>query len=307
MKVIYGIGRIKERFKNPVVTIGVFDGVHLGHQRLLRRVVCEAKKLDGTSIVITFHPHPSHVLSPRRELPLLISLKERLRLLRESGIAVCVVAKFSKNFSRMRAKDFVNKYLIAKLHPVGVLVGSDFVFGSDQKGDLRFELKIKRVPPKKICGRVISSTLIRNLLRKSALAKASQLLNRPLLVRGKVERGSGKGRGFGFPTANIRNFDGILMPRGAYAVRVTLAKRSYYGMAFIGRRPAFVTKDRTISLEVNIFDFKRNILGREIAVEFLKKIRAEKKIADVDSLIKQLKLDRQSAKKIIQSRKTPHR
>lgn len=275
--------------------------MHLGHQRLLRQVVWEAKRLKGISIVVTFHPHPSHVLSPQKELPLLISLKERLRLLQEAGVDICIVEKFSKKFSRLRAKDFINQYLIARLNPAKILVGSNFVFGGDQQSGWCFESKIKTMPPVRVSGEIVSSTLIRRLIRQGALAKAQKLLNRPLLATGKVVRGSGKGKEFGFPTANIRNYEGIRMPHGVYAVKVYRQKESFYGMAFIGLRPAFVTKSRSILLEVNIFDFCGNIRGQALSVEFLRKIRDEKNFTDVDSLIKQLTSDLKSARKLIRT------
>jgi riboflavin kinase / FMN adenylyltransferase len=309
MKIIYGLGRVKRLFKNPVVALGVFDGVHLGHQFLLKKVMERAKKIKGTSVVITFFPHPSHVLNPRKELPFLISLKERLRLISLLGVDACIVIKFSPGFANIKAKDFVENYLVDKLHSREIYVGRDFVFGSDRKGKVRLlkqlarqnGFKVTAVAPVLTSGSIVSSTRIRNLIKKNELLGAGKLLNYPLAIRGKVVRGAGMGRSLGFPTVNLKDYEGALIGRGVYAARVLWKKRHFFGMAFIGRRPAFVTSDRAVSAEVHIFGFKNNIYGQEISVEFLKKIRKERRFSTAADLIAQLKNDYQLSKKIARS------
>jgi len=307
MKVIFGLGWIKKRFKRPIVALGVFDGVHVGHQFLLNQVVSRAKKVKGTSIVLTFYPHPSHVLNPDRELPFLISLDERLRLFANLGIRVCVVVKFSKAFSKIKAEDFIRNYLIAKLHPQEICVGKDFVFGSDRKGTVkllkwdgvRYGFKVNAISIRRKSGKVVSSTLIRNLVKKGKLLEVNRLLSRPVSVVGRVIRGAQKGKLLGFPTANIKHYKGILPPEGVYAVHVIWNRKDYLGMAFIGKRPAFITSDRSQTLEVNIFNFNKDIHGQAIGVEFLTKIREPKRFNNINNLGRQLKKDYQTIKKSI--------
>lgn len=309
MKIIFGLGRLKQRFENPIVALGVFDGVHIGHQSLLKKVVARAKKIKGTSVVITFYPHPSHVLNPKQELPFLISLKERLRWLSLLGINVCWVIKFSKGFSKIPAEDFIQNYLVAKLHPKEIYVGRDFVFGSDKKGRVKLlqqmgrqnGFKVHAVLPVKIYSQVVSSTLIRDLIKKDRLLEASKLLNRPLAIWGKVIRGSGMGKRMGFPTVNIREYEGIIVGRGVYMARVVWRGKDFLGMAYFGRRPSFITNDKRTSVEVHLFNFNSNIYGEEIAVEFLRKIRTEKKFSNVSLLTAQLRNDYRITKKLAAS------
>jgi len=298
MKVIYGIGRIK-KFNNPVLAIGVFDGLHRGHQLIIKKVVRSAKKVRGTSIVLTFHPHPNHVLKNRKKFPLLVSLEQRLKLIENLGIDVSIVVNFSKDFSSLSAEDFVKNFLIKKIKPREVFVGSDFAFGKDKSGNAEllrrlgevYGFKTRQIPPLKISAQVISSTLIRNLISSGQLDKASLFLGRRVSVLGRVVKGRGIGRILGFPTANIYPSSDVLPPSGVYAVKMVLNKRKLSGMAFIRNsflKPAF---------EVHAFNFRKNIYSQEIEVEIYNRIRAAKRFKKLDSLKRQIKDDEKEVRK----------
>lgn len=307
MKVISGLGQVKTQFKRTIVAIGVFDGLHLGHQFLLKKTVSRAKKIKGTSVVVTFYPHPSHVLTPRKELPFLISLKERLHLLKRLGVDVCVVIEFSRRFSQIKAGEFLQNYLIAKLHPQEIYVGKDFVFGSDRKGNIellqnlgkKIGFKVRAIPSVKVYGSTVSSTLIRNLVKRNQLFKAGRMLNRPMAISGRVIKGAGKGKKLGFPTVNIKDYEGMLPGYGVYVVRVLWRNNHYFGMAFLSRRPKSYKRKGAPLIEANIFNFNRSIYGEEIRVEFLKKIREEKIFTSDSNLAAQLKRDLRLSQKII--------
>ncbi len=297
MKVIYEIGRIK-KFKNPVLAIGVFDGLHLGHQLVIKKVVRTAKKIRGTSVVLTFFPHPHPVLTDAKNFPLLISLKQRLGLIENLGVDVCIVVNFTKDFSNLTASDFVKDFLIKKINPREIFVGSDFAFGKDKSGNAEllerlgrsYGFKTRQIPPFKIGGRVVSSTLIRGLITKGELKKASLFLGRPVTILGRVVKGKGKGRVLGFPTANIYPSFKVMPKSGVYAVKMILKKRKFPGMAFIRNspKPAF---------EVHIFNFREDIYSEEIEVEFYNKIRTIKRFKKPDSLKKQIEDDEKKARK----------
>ncbi|MDP3142656.1 MAG: bifunctional riboflavin kinase/FAD synthetase [Candidatus Omnitrophota bacterium] len=307
MRVISDLGQVKAQFKRPVVAIGIFDGLHLGHQFLLKKAVFRAKKIKGTSVVVTFYPHPSHVLAPKKELTFLISLKERLRLLKRLGVEVCVVIEFSRRFSQIKSEVFLQNHLIAKLHPQEIFVGEDFVFGSDRKGNIellqklgkKIGFKVRAIPPVKVYGLIVSSTLIRGLVKRGQLFKVGRMLNRLVTISGRVIKGVGKGKRLGFPTVNIKDYEGMLPGYGVYVVRVLWRNNRYFGMAFIGRRPKSLKIKGAPLIEANIFNFNRSIYGEEISVEFLKKIREEKEFTNDSNLAAQLKKDLRSSQRII--------
>ncbi len=308
MKIISAPGDIKTvKFERSVIAIGVFDGVHLGHKYLIRKMVVKAKALKVTSIVITFFPHPIHVLQPKIRLPLIVSLKHRLNLIEDLGTDVCVVIPFTKKFSRLSPRQFIEKHLVKKYHPREVFIGSDFRFGQGRRGDLillkqngnRFNFKVNIVPSVLLGSKVISSTLIRRLIEHGRLNLASRLLARKVSILGTVSRGYSRGRLFGFPTANINLSQEVIVPRGVYAVKVILGDKAYYGMANIGIRPSFNEHNELMNVEVYIFNFRKNIYGKEILVEFLKKIRVEKKFPAQENLIQQLKKDEILARKLL--------
>jgi len=309
MKVIYGTGKTRKYFKNPVVTIGVFDGLHMGHQKLIRAAVRKAKRINGTAIVMTFAPHPVQVLHPNKYLPFIVSLAQRVELFERLGVHACIVIRFTKRFSRLTASQFVKKYLADYLRPKAVFVGEDFQFGKDRQGTLdyfkkegaRYGMEVHTVSSVKVGKRKIGSSRIRRLITEGRLSAIKRHLGRDLSIAGKVMKGDGRGRTLGFPTANISPENEIILPTGVYAVHVLIGGKHSKGMANIGHRPSFKKNNSDINIETHIFDFSKNIYGKEITVEFIKKIRNEKMFQSAARMIAQLKCDEVRSRAILKS------
>ncbi|MEW5895128.1 MAG: bifunctional riboflavin kinase/FAD synthetase [Candidatus Omnitrophota bacterium] len=304
MKVVRGISHWDENFRNPVVAIGVFDGLHHGHRLLLQKTRERAKIIGGTPLVMTFHPHPAKVIHPERELSLIASLEYRLRLLRNENIEACLVVNFTKRFARISPDHFVQHYLVQKLKAREIVVGDDFHFGHNRRGDIcflqkcaaRYGFLVHAIPV--CCGvdrRKVSSSQIRKFIARGDIEHARELLERPVTILGRIIRGDRRGRELGYPTANLDAMQTGFAPRGVYCVRVYLNEMSLEGMANIGSRPSF-KKEGQLGIEVHLFDFNKNIYGKEILVEFLKKIRDEKFFPSREALIEQLKIDEKQAR-----------
>jgi len=307
MKVIYGIGKLSRDFKNSVLAIGVFDGLHLGHQELIKRTVSKARSLKRAPIVLTFSPHPIHVLRPEEYLPLVVSLPYRLKLLETLGVAKCIVIHFTKPFSKLTPEKFIEHYLVKSLEPKEVFIGDDFRFGYNRRGTLEYfreageahGFKINTVRSIKGKNKKIGSSMIRHLIIEGKLLQAQRLLGRRVSVFGEVMKGDRRGSTLGFPTANIYPSKEVIPPVGVYAVHVRVGQNSYPGMANIGRRPSFKSANSRINIEVHLFDFRKNLYGKEIIVEFIKKIREEKTFCSKEEFIRQLIKDESRAKKIM--------
>ncbi|MDD5136321.1 MAG: bifunctional riboflavin kinase/FAD synthetase [Candidatus Omnitrophica bacterium] len=315
MKVINGLRHLRRQSKGSVVTIGVFDGVHAGHRKIIKEAVAAAKKTGLTSVVITFDPHPSRVLKPGYHAPSLISLRHREKLIEELGPEILLVAKFTKAFSKMPPGEFIRKILAGKLRMRRMCVGENFSFGRGAGGGagiLRrlarmYGYKVAFVKPVKIGGRIVSSSLIRKLTLEGRLADAARLLGRPVSVLGTVVKGSGIARGLGCPTANINPHHEVIPPRGVYAVtarfvrearRAQSNKGKFRGILNIGFRPTFYSsRDEEPTVEVHLFGFKGDLYGRDIEVYFIKKIRDEVKFRSGDALVEQIKRDMAAAQK----------
>lgn len=301
MKVIFGIGKIKKRFPRPVLAIGVFDGLHRGHQYLIKKMVDKARRLKGTSMVMTFFPHPLHVLQPSLKSALLVSLSCRIKLIEALNVDACVVVNFTKRFSRLSAHQFIKRYLLTPISPREVFVGDDFRFGRKRSGSIEllkkcgqaYGFKVNAIAAVKKNGRIIRSTLIRNLLKRGKLDEAREFLGRPVSIAGEVTRGDNRGGLLGFPTANIDPPQNLILPFGVYFVEAAWKKKTFAGMANVGKRPSFKT-DNKVNVEVHIFDFNKNIYGQKLEIKFIKKIRDEKKFASRQELAAQLKCDEQN-------------
>ena len=299
MIVITRINRIR-LFKNPVVALGVFDGLHLGHRSILQSAVKQAKKIKGTSIVLTFFPHP-------RKEESLYSLEHRLRLICELGVDVCIVINFSASFAKISASNFITKILVQKIGSRFVYIGENFHFGKGAAGDCKllsawakegkFNLKIFKVI--KSNGRLISSTAIRRLIRNSKIKEAEKLLGCRVSVLGSVIKGSRIARRLGFPTANINPHHEVIPPAGIYAVQVILSGKKYDGICYIGSRPTFNFRKKAEQVEVHIFGFHRKIYNKFLEIQFVKLIRQDKKFASVKDLSAQIKKDIISCRKIL--------
>lgn len=312
MKVTFGIGKIKKRFKKPILAIGVFDGLHLGHQALISKAIDRAKVLKRDVCVLTFWPHPLHIVRPSLKLPLIISLSHRISVLEQMGIDECIVARFTKKFSEMSAGSFIKRYLVDKINPQEIFVGTDFRFGHNRSGSLEYFKKlgdsrgfviniVNPVPAvkKKMGVEKISSTLIRNFIAEGNIKGAARLLGRPVSVMGKVRQGDSRGKKLGFPTANLGIKNELLPPGGVYAVEIIFGDKKYKGMANIGSRPSFKKEKSSYILEVNIFDFNQNLYDKVIMVVFVKYIREEKTFLCRNDLIAQLHKDEVRVRKLL--------
>jgi len=299
MKVVYGISNIRN-YPKAVVALGVFDGMHCGHRRILQAAVRKARAIKGRSVVLTFWPHPQKEES-------LHSLNHRLKLIADLGVDVAVVLRFNPAFSRITAPDFVKKVLAEKIRARYIYVGKNFRFGRGASGDYRLLKRLARLyrfclkvfDIIRVNHRAVSSSRIRSLITKGKLHAAERLLSRKVSVLGTVVRGDSLAGRLGFPTANINPHHEVLPPAGSYAASVIVGKRKFNGVCYIGSRPT-VTKRiksrRPRNIEVHIFNFKKDIYGRDVEIRFLGKIRNEKRFASEEDLARQVKIDLQQAR-----------
>ncbi|TAM38822.1 riboflavin biosynthesis protein RibF [bacterium] len=299
MKTIYGINNIK-KFNKPVVALGVFDGVHRGHREIINCAVRQARKINGTSVVLTFWPHPQKEGS-------LYSLEHRLRLIGELDIDVCIVVNFNRAFARISADDFISKILVKKIGVSFVCAGKNFRFGRSAAGDYKklalgakkYGFRIKTLKVIRSSGRPISSTVIRRLIKKGRIKEAQRFLGRPVSVLGSVIRGSSLGRLLGVPTANINPHHEVIPPPGIYAGRIFLAGKLYGGACYIGTRPTICSKDKPTRIEVYIFGLHKDIYGKFLEIRFVKLIRPDKKFPSLKELTIQMKKDILTCRKIL--------
>ena len=295
--------------KKTVAAIGIFDGVHLGHRRIISAAVRAAKESGGRSIVITFDPHPLKVLRPHKPIPSIMSTVHRVRLIRELGADSCSVIRFTKKFSNLKPREFVKKMLVDKFRVSDLFVGSNFVFGKGNAGDTallknlgrEYGFKVTVVPMVKVGGKIVSSTTIRNLIIRGNLSEASHMLGRPVTVFGTVVSGAGRGKLLGYPTANINPHHEAIPPSGVYAVRVRLGNKKFGGALFIGHRPTFGEREPVI--EAHIFDFRSVIYGEDIEVAFIKRLRGVRKFNSHEKLVEQIKKDDALARLILSREK----
>ncbi len=296
-------------FKNSVVTIGTFDGVHKGHQKLIERINFLAKQNQGESIILTFHPHPRIVINPQdKSLRLLNTIEEKIALLEKYGVDNLVIVPFSRDFSEQAAEDYISNFLVKNFRPKNIVIGYDHKFGKNRSGNYELLEKMKEqfgyameeISKETLDDIAISSTKIRHSLQSGDIKLANELLGHNYTLTGTVVRGLQNGRKLGFPTANIRvNDEYKLIPEtGIYVVRVTDAAapaQTHKGMLSIGYNPTFEGKEQTI--EVNILDFDKDIYGNTLTLEFIQHLRHEKKFDTVDALIAAIKNDEQHTRK----------
>lgn len=295
-------------FKNSVITIGTFDGVHKGHQKIITRINEIARESNGESIIVTFHPHPRIVINPEdKTLRLLSTIEEKAELLEKYGVDNLVIVPFSRDFSEQEAEDYIRNFLVSNFNPACIVIGYDHKFGKNRSGDYRlleamkpqFGYKLEEITKETLDDIDISSTKIRQALQSGDVALATELLGHPYTVSGTVVKGLQNGRKLGFPTANIQCPDPYkLIPQvGIYAVRVVLTNgEKKHGMLSIGYNPTFDGKEQTI--EVNILDFDRDIYGETLCLEFVSYLRGEKKFDSIEALIEAIKQDERDTRKL---------
>ncbi len=309
MRIIRGLRSLKNPMKASALTIGMFDGVHIGHRKIIASVVACARDRGLEAVVVTFDPHPSRVLSPSNKSPSLISLDHRLDLFKRMGVDTAVVINFAKPFARMAPENFVKKILIDLLGARFIFTGENFLFGNSASAGFEalrriaspYGVKVTSISAIKVSGKVISSSSIRKYIMSGELRRAKQLLGRPVSILGTVVKGARFARVLGYPTANINPHHEVIPPAGVYAVKVRIGKSVRGGVLNIGRRPTFYSpRDEEPDIEAHIFDFKAHIYGKEIEVSFIKKIRGEKRFKDAGALIRQIKKDTKDAVRALQ-------
>ncbi len=297
-------------FKNAIVTIGTFDGVHLGHQQIIKLLKEEAHAVNGESVIITFHPHPRKVLARGTgQVKIINTLTEKVELLEKQEIAHLAVVEFNDEFAKQTAEEYVEHFLVEKFHPHTIIIGYDHRFGSHRSGDykllenlgLKFGYKVKEIPEHILNDVIISSTKIREALIHSSIETANAFLGYAYFFTGKVIQGSKIGRTIGYPTANLQIDDAekLIPGNGVYAVTVQLQADAvrYQGMMNIGNRPTVNGTQRTI--EINIFSFDLDIYGKQLTVHVHHYLREEIKFAGLEQLIQQLALDKFNAEKLL--------
>jgi riboflavin kinase/FMN adenylyltransferase len=307
VEIIKGIENLTRSFRNPVVTLGNFDGVHLGHQDIFKRVKEEALKIDGEGVVITFEPHPLKVLAPKKFLPLLTPFRKKMLLIQKLGIETVLCVEFSLAFSEISPSEFIKSILVERVKVKEVIIGYNYHFGKGQKGDAQtlidlgrvFDFEVRVMEPFRIGQTIVSSSKIRDLIQRGEVERASSLLGRDYPIIAKVVEGAKRGQTLGFPTANLEISDELYPKQGIYAVEVEWRQQHLNGLANIGTNPTFMSeedgKTKAFSLEVHILNFNRKIYGEEIRVNFRRRIRDEIRFDSSSLLIEQMKKDIQWA------------
>lgn len=310
MDIIIGIEAFNRSYPNTVLTIGNYDGVHIGHQKILSMVLQKAQEIKGTSMVMTFDPHPVKVLAPERDIKLLTTSEEKAKLIKAMGIDVLLFINFNKEFANMLPDDFINTVLVEKFQVREIIVGTNYAFGRHKKGTIellrrrgeKYGFEVKAVRQVMVHGNVVSSSAIRSLLLKGAVYEASKYLGRAYSIEGSVIKGKGRGQNLlNIPTANITTPVEIAPKEGVYAVKVGLKGKIYDGVANIGKNPTFGNQE--VSYEVHLFNFSGNLLGQNLRVCFIDRIRGERTFPDVPSLVKQIRQDMESAREILNTKK----
>jgi len=313
MDIVYLLNGINY-VKNSVVTVGTFDGVHLAHRELLRDVVQRAQGRKGRSVVITFDPHPKEVLSGK-PLRLLTSIEERQQMCEQMGVDVFFCTEFTYDFSRQSSRDFYLRYVIQGTGVSEVVEGYDHHFGRDREGSIEellrlgreFEFSVDALKPVYVDEEVVSSSQIRQHLLQGRVDRAHRLLGRPYPLAGTVVRGDGRGRQLGYPTANLQlsSHRKMIPQDGIYFAQVEIDTTVYSCMVSIGVRPTFFTHGlRTI--EAHLLDFDGDLYGRTITLQFLKRLRDERKFDSATQLIEQMNKDKEESRRLEQEFQVRH-
>ncbi|NHA05416.1 bifunctional riboflavin kinase/FAD synthetase [Mucilaginibacter sp. HC2] len=288
--------------KNAVVTIGTFDGVHIGHRKIISGIKEIADSIDGETVILTFFPHPRMILQPEDEsLKLITTIAEKAELMEELGVDHLIITPFSRDFSNQTAESYIRDVLVNKIGTKKIVIGYDHRFGKDRQGGLEdlqrlgpvYGFDVIEIPEQDINEVAISSTRIRNALLNGEIELANSFLGYPFFITGTVIRGDQIGRQLGYPTANIvvEEKYKLIPADGIFAVTVTVAGNQYKGMAYIGSRPT--VNGLTRNIEVNIFDFDQDIYNQAIRMEFLHYVRGDIKFASLDELKVQLAKDKE--------------
>ena len=306
MKIYTSPGQLAPRPARIYVTIGNFDGVHLGHQQLFARVVARARAAGGISLAVTFEPHPLKVLSPKG-IRLISSTEQKIELIERAGVDELLIVPFDRAMAATSAEDFVNRILLERLGMTDLVVGYDDAMGRTRVGNAAFleaqgaarGFSVEVVPAFYMQGRLVSSTVIRTLVAEGKMRDVRTLLGRYYQIRGEVQHGRQRGgQVLGFPTANLRILEEDLCPRrGVYVTQVIYDGRRYGGISNIGRNPTF--GEKTVVAETHIFEFKADIYGRPLRIDLLRHLREERRFDDAEALVRQIKKDITVARRVL--------
>ncbi len=295
------------KFKKAVVTIGTFDGVHLGHLVILNEVARQAREIGGESILVTFEPHPRKLLYPDQSIQIITPLDEKIQLVTKAGIDHVVVAPFTMDFAKLSAREYITQFLIRLFDPEFIIIGYDHHFGHDRTGDIELlkelqpahRYQVIEIPAQLIQEAAVSSTKIRKALKDGEVAEASEMMGRPYSLTGIVVEGKRLGRTLGFPTANLRpiSSDQIIPSIGIYAVKVEFEGQLLPGMLSIGYNPT-VSNDNIINIEVHLLQFDGDLYGKRLTLQFVERLRDELKFDSLEALRQQLIEDQKATKEI---------
>jgi len=307
MQLIRGIHNIQSQDHGCVLTIGNFDGVHLGHKEVIKALIKQAKSQNSVAAVMVFEPQPQELFSPDTAPARLCRLRDKYTLLKELGVERLICVNFNDKFAKQTAKNFIDDLLVNKLGIKGLIIGDDFRFGKNRQGNYemlrkageQFDFHVSDTASYKIENCRISSTEIRQALEVDNLAAAEKMLGRPYSIIGRVFHGDKRGRQIGFPTANVKLKRRVSPVNGVYVVKIKTVENEYFGVANIGSRPT-VSGIRQ-QLEVHIFDFNADLYGQTIEVVLLKNLRKEMKFDSISALTAQIKLDSEEARSYISS------
>lgn len=302
MKIYPDVQSVRDTFPNLVLTIGSFDGVHRGHQAILARVLELARASNGLAAVMTMEPHPREVFSPDRAPNLLTSAEKKLTLFESLGMDIAFVLRFTHEIADLNRQSFVEDILLAKCGARSLVVGHDFCFGKNAEGNFvylqgvapQYGFTVEQIPPLRIAGERVSSTLVRERLLQGDLDRVAELLGRRYVLAGEIVTGRGMGKKLGFPTANIKPHHSAVPAQGVYVAEVILDGARYAAAVNIGIAPTIRHEDLTV--EAFILDFERDIVGASIEVVFHKRLRSEKKFPSYDALVEQIDQDVQQTR-----------
>ena len=310
MRIVRTFEELPTAARDVCVAIGVFDGVHLGHQRVIAGARTNAQAAGGASVVLTFDPHPMRVLHPEKAPPLLTSTPHKLRLLEQLNVDVCLLIAFDIPFSEQPPERFI-ELLARHSHSLReICVGTRFRFGHNRAGDVRLIEKLaptygyltKEVASVKSGEEMISSTAVRQHVLHGRLDRAAAMLGRPFSILGAVEPGGARGRQLGYPTANLNPSNEVLPPNGVYAARALVGQESFAGVVNIGMRPTFESRDHRSFVELHVFDLARDLYGQDVELSFIQKLRDERKFDSADALKHQITADIAVARSILAKR-----
>ena len=281
--------------KNPVITIGNFDGVHLGHQKILKKTIQRARALGGVAVVYTFHPHPLKVVRPEAEPQSISTFEEKVRLIDGLGIDFLICENFTRQFAEQPPEEFIKNIIVDRIHPREIIIGHDYAFGKNRKGSIEllqkmcdiFHFNVQVIVNITIKNIPVRSTTVRRLITLGKVSLADKLLGRPYSLSGRVVHG--KQRRIGFPTANLSPGKNLIPKNGVYAIRAQTPHGVFHGIVNVGYNPTF-DNDR-LAIEAHLFNFSGDLYGRDITILFIKRVRGEKKFSDVPALVKQIERD----------------